>query len=129
MQQLDDPHQCSIRGALLHQGIRTRLPCPLLAHGIAVSCQDDDLHRQPFIADTPGRLQPIQVWHMQVHENNIRLELLCQIDRFEAIGCRPHNLQVTLKLQEGLQPFAHVDLVIDDKQTYSITHRVRCFSR
>jgi hypothetical protein len=65
-----------------------------------------------MLLDLTGSFQPVQNRHGDVHEDQIRPNLLTQLDGFHPVGSFTNNLEVLPVLDETSQPLPKEHMVI-----------------
>jgi hypothetical protein len=50
----------------------------------------------------PARsFETVQLRHVQIHDDDVRMKLICPLDRFPPIGSFPANLPIGIEFQES----------------------------
>ena len=62
--------------------------------------------------DLPGGLQPVHLGHLDVHEHDVRIELLRELDRLGAVPRLADDLEVGLGLEDQAEARPHELLVV-----------------
>jgi len=68
-------------------------------------------------AQLPGGLDAVHHRHLQVHQDDVRPALCGQGEGFFAVPGHPHDLDLIVRAQDGLQAIADDGLVITDQDT------------
>jgi hypothetical protein len=63
------------------------------------------------------RPMPFSYGHGGVHDDDVRLMLLCKRDRCAAVGGLRHHVKTFVALQQHAQPFSHDRVVIGKKDS------------
>ena len=82
----------------------------VLVHG-----QHDDLDVRVPPGDEAGGLDPVEVGHLDVHDDDVRLGLGDQVQRLAAVARRADHLDAVQRAEQGDQPVAHDLVVVDDQ--------------
>ena len=77
--------------------------------------EDEDLRRRPARNDTPGRLEPVEPRHPDVHQHDVGLELAHDPERLLTVLGLTDDLDVLLRLEDHPEPGADQRLVVDDQ--------------
>jgi hypothetical protein len=64
--------------------------------------------------DLTGSLNAVDLWHADVHEDDVRLEANGGLDCFGAIGRLTDNFEVLFLLDNHAQPMPQQLLVVDE---------------
>jgi hypothetical protein len=89
----------------------------LVAHG-----EHDDAGRGKDLPDHPGGIDAVLVGHADVHEDDVRGELLHLGHRLEAIARLSDDLDALLGLEHHAQPAAEPLVVIGDEDPDRLRH-------
>src|ERR1700694_2744027 len=73
--------------------------------------QGDHLDVRHLGLDACDRLNPVHVWHQDVHQDHVRPQPACQLDRFAAIGSLADHRDRGLPIEEHPQPLPHNPVV------------------
>src|SRR5215467_1434193 len=65
--------------------------------------------------EAPGRLEPVELGHSDVHENHVRVKLPDRRHRLQAVPRLAHNLQVGLRFDDHLEAGPDQALVVADQ--------------
>ena len=68
-------------------------------------------------ADLPRRLNAVQDRHGHVHDDDVRLVLLCKRDRCAAVGGLRHDVKAFVAFEQHAQPFSYNRVVIGKKDS------------
>src|SRR5205814_9523617 len=68
-----------------------------------------------FLADLLRRLDPVQQGHADVHQDDVRLERLRQLDRLPAIARAPGDANPRVAREDGLERLGEQAMVVGDE--------------
>ena len=68
-------------------------------------------------ADLPRRLNTVQYRHGDVHDDYVRLVLLCKRDRCASVGGLRHHVKAFIAFQQHAQPFSYNRVVVGKKNS------------
>src|SRR4051794_5469692 len=80
--------------------------------------ENDDSRLWPLLMDAPSRLDPIEIGHGDVDDNDIRLHSHRQFDSFTAIGGLGHHRKALLTFQQGTQATPDHVVIIRQQNSY-----------
>ena len=66
----------------------------------------------------PGRLDPVDLRHAHVHQDDVRRDAARQLDRLAPVGRLADDLEVGLRLEDHPEAGAHECLVVDDQHPH-----------
>ena len=66
----------------------------------------------------PGRLDPVDLGHADVHQHDIRRDAARLLDRLSPVGRLADDLEVGLRLEDHPEAGAHECLVVDDQHAH-----------
>ena len=69
------------------------------------------------VDEPPGRLEPVEVRHADVHQDDVGVELAGCPERLLAVARLADDLDVRLRLEDHAEARAHESLVVDDQDT------------
>src|SRR5690606_32051251 len=72
--------------------------------------------------DLLGGLEPVEVRHPHVHEDDVRPQPDHLVHRGPPVGGFPHHDDVLLGVEQGAEPLAHHRLVVGDHDVHHGTH-------
>lgn len=67
------------------------------------------------LRETAGGLNAAALGHVQIHQDDVRLQGGDPLDDVLAVACLPHHLHIRLAGQQGTHSLAEGDMVIGDK--------------
>ena len=67
--------------------------------------------------DAPGRLEPVELGHADVHQDDRRIEARRLVDRLEPVARLGHDLDVLLAGEQHAKAGADHRLVVGDEHT------------
>jgi hypothetical protein len=62
--------------------------------------------------------EPVDPGHAQVHQDDVRLELPCELDRLGAVACATDDLDALVRRQQYLERLGEEGLVIGDEDAH-----------
>ncbi len=77
--------------------------------------------RAGLVAQAPRRLDPVELGHADVHQDDVGLQPLGLLDRVEAVGGLADDLEVILGVEDHAEPGADERLVVSDQQAHAQT--------
>ncbi len=84
---------------------------------LAAQCDNKDLDLIPESADSSGRFNPVEAWHVDVHENDIWLQASGQLDRFMPIARIANALYVRVAPEQCPDALSYQGLIVDYQYT------------
>jgi hypothetical protein len=72
--------------------------------------------------DPAGRVQPVDAWHADVHQDDVGVGLLCQVNGSGTVGGLAHHNHPWLGVDEGPEPGADQRLVLGDENPDRLGH-------
>ena len=72
--------------------------------------------------ERPGRLDPVHLGHVDVHQDEGGLELLCQRDRLASVGRLADQLELGRPAEDGLHGRPERGLIVHDQDRKAFTH-------
>ena len=112
LHRLDGLEQIGVGGALVDIGGGPRLHGLLDVVLVLVHGQHDHFGLRPAALDLPQAVQPVHFRHGQVEQQQIRFELLKQLEGLFAVRRLAHHRQVRIALQQQFQAGAEEFVVI-----------------
>src|SRR5690242_9541466 len=67
------------------------------------------------LQNLPSRLNAIDTWHLQVHQDHIRLQRGRQVNHLLARGCFPDDLDIGCRCEQGAHALAEERVIISDE--------------
>ena len=93
----------------------TRLHRPAQVVALALNRHDDDGRGRDFLGEGFGRLNPVHDRHVDVHQDDVRGQLLGLLHPFLAVDRGAHDLDVRLEGQQLLEVVQRARNVVDDQ--------------
>src|SRR2546430_4356389 len=101
-----------------------RLHGPPQVVALALDGHDDDRRPRGFLGQHLGRLDAVHDWHVDVHEDDVRHDLLGLLDAFFAIDGGGDHLDVGLEREQLLEVIQGAGDVVHDQDFDWLAHLV-----
>ena len=79
---------------------------------VGVGGEHDHADGRVLVADHPGRLDPVHVWHAEVDEHHVHVVLRQQVEQLSAVVDRSDELDLGKKTEDRGEALAHDPLIV-----------------
>jgi hypothetical protein len=79
-------------------------------------------HMRAGLCDRAGCGDPIDLGHVQIHHDNVRLQLIDQLDRSLPVVCLSDHVDVAVGSEQRDQPGPEDRVVVGDEDRQSLGH-------
>ncbi len=84
---------------------------------VGMHAQDDDVRRTLRLLKARRHLEPIELRHSDVDNGDVRLVLLAQLYRLQAIGGFRHDRLIEGRFEKALQSTPHNPVVVSQQHS------------
>lgn len=83
----------------------------------------NDADRLSLMPDAPRGFNPVQVGHLNIHDDHVRLHMPRQLDGFQTVGGLCDHLQVGLAIDDPAQVSADDGVIVSDEDADALGRR------
>lgn len=84
----------------------------------------NDADRLSLIPDAPRGFNPVQLGHLNIHDDHVRLSVPSQLDGFQTIGGLGDHLQVGLAIDDPTQVSADHGVIVSNEDADAFGRRI-----